>query len=293
MTRPRVLVVDDSVVVRRLVSRALEQDGSVEVVGVAADGQIALTKIAQTKPDLVVLDVEMPVMDGLTALAEIRMRWPRLPVIVFSTLTVRGAEVTLEALARGASDYVPKPSRGGDPAENLARIREELVPRIFALCPSAAGHRHLEGIRPAARPPTAQVPAPSRLEPRARVDVVAIGASTGGPTALAELLPALPAALPVPIVIVQHMPPLFTGFLAERLDGRSALHVAEASNGDPLAPGGVLIAPGGRHIVVEPTGDGYRVRTHRGPPENSCRPPWTRFFDPSPTPSARVPWRSS
>jgi two-component system chemotaxis response regulator CheB len=272
MSKPRVLIVDDSVVVRRLVSKALEQDGLVEIAGVAADGRIALTKISQDTPDLVVLDVEMPVMDGLTALVEIRKRWPRLPVIVFSTLTVRGAEITLEALARGASDYVPKPSRGVDPADNLARIRDELVPRIFALCPSVADRRRLEGIRPTARPLMPRIPAAPRTEPRARVDVVAIGVSTGGPTALARLLPALPETLPVPIVIVQHMPPLFTGFLAERLDRQSALRVAEARNGDPLEPGGVLIAPGDRHMVVEPRAEGSQVRIHRGRPENSCRP---------------------
>jgi two-component system chemotaxis response regulator CheB len=272
MVKPRVLIVDDAVVVRRLLSRALEHDGAVEIAGVAADGQIALSKIEQTKPDLVVLDVEMPVMDGLTALTEIRKRWPRLPVIVFSTLTVRGAEVTLEALARGASDYVPKPSRGDDPAANLARIREELVPRIFALCPALAAPPHLEGIRPTARPRTPRIPAAPRVEPVERVDIVAIGTSTGGPTALARILPALPAALPVPILIVQHMPPLFTGFLAERLDRQSGLRVREAANGDPLTPGGVLIAPGDRHMVVARLGAGRQVRTNQGPPENSCRP---------------------
>ncbi len=272
MSKPRVLIVDDAVVVRRLLSRALEHDGSVEIAGVAADGQIALSKIEQTKPDLVILDVEMPVMDGLTALTEIRKRWPRLPVIVFSTLTVRGAEVTLEALARGASDYVPKPSGGDDPAANLEQIREELVPRIFALCPIFAGSPRLDGIRPTARPRTPRIPAAPRVEPTERVDIVAIGTSTGGPTALARLVPALPAALPVPIVIVQHMPPLFTGFLAERLDRNSELRVSEATNGDPLGPGSILIAPGDRHMVVERIGQAYQVRTHLGPPENSCRP---------------------
>ncbi len=272
MSKPRVLVVDDSVVVRRLVSKALEQDGSVEIAGVAADGRIALTKIAQNKPDLVVLDLEMPVMDGLEALAEIRIRWPKLPVVVFSTLTVRGAEITLEALSRGASDYVLKPGRSGDAAENLARVRGELLPRIFALCPAVSGPRRLEGIRPPARPQAAPRPRATRLAPRGPIEVVAIGTSTGGPSALAELVPALPESLPVPVVIVQHMPPEFTRFLADRLDRRSALHVREASNGDPLVAGDVLIAPGDRHMVVETMGGGLQVRTHRGPHENSCRP---------------------
>ena len=136
MHRPRVLVVDDSVVVRRLVSKALEAEGEVEVVGVAADGKIALVNIERLHPDVVILDVAMPVMDGLTALAEIRQRWPGLPVIMFSTLTTRGAEVTLDALALGASDYVLKPS-GGDAASSMAKIRAELLPRIAALLPAA------------------------------------------------------------------------------------------------------------------------------------------------------------
>ena len=136
MHRPRVLVVDDSVVVRRLVSKALEAEGEVEVVGVAADGKIALVNIERLHPDVVILDVAMPVMDGLTALAEIRQRWPGLPVIMFSTLTTRGAEVTLDALALGASDYVLKPS-GGDAESSMATIRAELLPRIAALLPAA------------------------------------------------------------------------------------------------------------------------------------------------------------
>ena len=136
MHRPRVLVVDDSVVVRRLVSKALEAEGEVEVVGVAADGKIALVNIERLHPDVVILDVAMPVMDGLTALAEIRQRWPGLPVIMFSTLTTRGAEVTLDALALGASDYVLKPS-GADAASSMATIRAELLPRIAALLPAA------------------------------------------------------------------------------------------------------------------------------------------------------------
>lgn len=265
MSPVRVLVVDDSVVVRRLVTTALQADPELEVVGSAADGRIALAKIEQLGPDVVTLDVEMPIMDGLEALRGIRARWPALPVIMFSTLTERGAAATLDALALGASDYVTKPSGAGDPGRALDAVRTELIPKIKALCARfvSGGGRPAAGstIRPSVRRP-----------PASRVDVVAIGVSTGGPNALAQLLPALPRALPVPIVIVQHMPPMFTRILAERLDATSALRVVEAADGDVLEPGGVWIAPGGRHMLVERVGDRCEIRTNLDPPEHSCRP---------------------
>ncbi len=266
MRRIQVLVVDDSVVVRRLVTTALEADPELEVAGSAADGRIALAKIEQLRPDVVTLDVEMPVMDGLTALREIRARWPSLPVIMFSTLTRRGAAATLDALALGASDYVTKPSGVGDPGRALEAVRAELIPRVKALC--ARGSAVVDGRAIAARPlrPSA------RRAPPSRVDVVAIGVSTGGPNALARLLPALPATLPVPVLVVQHMPPMFTRILAERLDASSALRVVEAADGDVLEPGGVWIAPGGRHMVVERVDGRCEIRTSLDPPEHSCRP---------------------
>ena len=162
MHRPRVLVVDDSVVVRRLVSKALEAEGEVEVVGVAADGKIALVNIERLHPDVVILDVAMPVMDGLTALAEIRQRWPGLPVIMFSTLTTRGAEVTLDALALGASDYVLKPS-GGNAESSMATIRA----RAAAADRGAAARRPRgEGTRPRTDPPAPLRAPPARVGAR-------------------------------------------------------------------------------------------------------------------------------
>ena len=271
MHRPRVLVVDDSVVVRRLVSKALEAEGEVEVVGVAADGKIALVNIERLHPDVVILDVAMPVMDGLTALAEIRQRWPGLPVIMFSTLTTRGAEVTLDALALGASDYVLKPS-GGDAASSMAKIRA----RAAATDRRAAARRARgEGTRrpPASRNAPRAPPAPSRARPAPRSGwtSIAIGVSTGGPTALAELIPSLPATLPVPVVIVQHMPPMFTKILAERLDHKSAVRVLEAADGDRLKPGSVYIAPGDLHLAIAAR-DREVLHVYDGPHENSCRP---------------------
>jgi two-component system chemotaxis response regulator CheB len=265
MRRIRALVVDDSVVVRRLVTTALAADPALEVVGSAADGRIALAKIEQLRPDVVTLDIEMPVMDGLAALREIRARWPALPVIMFSTLTQRGAAATLDALALGASDYVTKPSRAGDPARALETVRAELIPKIKALCARIGLVTDGAASAPPVRPGV-------RRAPQARVDVVAIGVSTGGPNALAQLLPALPATLPAPVLIVQHMPPMFTRILAERLDAASALRVVEAADGDVLAPGGAWIAPGGRHMVVERANGRCEIRTNVDPPEHSCRP---------------------
>jgi two-component system, chemotaxis family, protein-glutamate methylesterase/glutaminase len=261
MARPRVLVVDDSVVVRRLVSKALEAEGSTEVAGVAADGRIALASVERLQPDAVILDLQMPVMDGLTALDAIRDRWPALPVIIFSTQTAQGAEITLDALARGANDYVLKPSEVLGPTEAMARIADALVPRILAFCTSRAQ-------RPLAPPPPSGRP----LTSPGRIDAVAIAISTGGPTALARVLPELPATLPVPILVVQHMPPMFTRILAERLDRDSELRIVEAADGQAVQPGGVWIAPGDHHMTVERTGATVRIRTNTGPRENSCRP---------------------
>jgi len=265
MAKPRVLVVDDSVVARRLVSSALASDGSVEVVGVAADGRVALASIERLRPDAVTLDVDMPVMDGLETLEAIRERWPDLVVIMFSTYTARGAQITLDALTLGANDYVVKPSGTASPTEAMARIREELLPRILTLCPGAPADGT---IRPTvvAQPVS---PAPGQV---ARVDVIAIGVSTGGPTALGAVLPQLPSHLPVPLLIVQHMPPMFTRVLAERLDRTSPLHVVEAADGHTLDGGGAWIAPGDRHMTVERAGAQVRIRTDVGPRENSCRP---------------------
>ena len=201
---------------RRLVSQALEQVGSIEVVGVAADGHIALLKIPLVKPDIVLLDVEMPKMDGLQCLAEIRRRWPHVRVVMFSTLTTRAAAATLDALTLGASDYVPKPKGLRDPAEGLAYVRDEVAPRILALWPPAS-EAATEVLRPSARRPARVAATRRRSHFPGRVDVLAIGASTGGPKALMSLLSGLPPSLPVPVVVVQHMPPLFTRLLADRL----------------------------------------------------------------------------
>src|SRR4051794_28092591 len=219
MPNCRVLVVDDSVVFRRLVSEELSRDPELEVVGTAANGRIALAKLSQLSPDLVILDIAMPEMDGLETLRELRKTYPRLPVIMFSSLTERGAEATLDALALGASDYFTKPSDVGGLDGSLRVIREELIPKIKALCGSSGRKAPPAGKSPGALP-AGKVPAGT-----GPVRVLAIGASTGGPNALAEIFKRLPGDFPVPILIVQHMPPMFTRLLAERLSAQSPIRV--------------------------------------------------------------------
>lgn len=282
MRRIRVLVVDDAVVVRRLVTDVLSGDPDIEVVGIAANGRIALQKIAQLAPDLVTLDIEMPEMDGLTTITEIRKTWTRLPVIMFSTLTERGAQATMEALARGASDYVTKPANVGSVTMAQQRVREELIPRIKSLCasvlpaaapvPPRAPATSLPGV-PHVRPAGAAAPGLSTsASSGGPISIVAIGSSTGGPNALLELIPKLPANFPVPIVITQHMPPMFTKFLADRLTAMSQMPVHEAADGSVMTPGTIWVAPGDFHLVLKTVGRQIVASITKDPPENSCRP---------------------
>jgi two-component system chemotaxis response regulator CheB len=265
----RVLVVDDSVVIRKVLCDVLATDPAVQVAGIASDGRIALARIAQLNPDLITLDVEMPNMSGLETIVEIRKHHPKLPIIMFSTLTERGASTTLDALALGASDYVTKPSNTGSLDVTMARIKQDLLPKIKGLC----GRPQLSKIPNAT--PVSQKGIAARAAPpppAVRVDVLAIGTSTGGPNALAELLPAIPGNFPIPIVIVQHMPPLFTRMLAERLNKQSAIDVHEGEPGKILEPGHAWIAPGDYHMTVERHANGVRLAVNQEPPENSCRP---------------------
>jgi len=263
MTPIRILVVDDSTVIRKLLSETLSGDPALEAVGTASDGRIALAKIPALKPDLVTLDIEMPVMNGLETLAEIRRLYPNLPVIMFSTLTERGAAATLDALTLGASDYVTKPSNTGSVAVAIERVRVDLIPKIKALCGVAAKLN---------LPPTPRLALKPRLRSHSAIDIVAIGSSTGGPNALAAVLPLIPADCPVPIVVVQHMPPIFTRLLAERLDKNSAITVEEGRAGARLEPGIAWIAPGNFHMKVVRTAIDIRLSLCQSPPENSCRP---------------------
>ncbi len=272
MARISVLVVDDSVVIRRLVTTALDADPDITVVGTAANGRIALQKLLQVAPDVVTMDVEMPELDGVATVRELRKTHPRLPVIMFSTLTERGAGATLDALSAGASDYVCKPANVGSVPEAIESVRTQLIPKIKALCPGPRTAPPAMA-RPVARPaPAAQGTGTGAAAPTGRMDLLAIGSSTGGPDALTALLPLLPTDLPVPVVITQHMPPVFTRLFAQRLDVKCGLRVKEAEDGDRLAPGLVLVAPGDRHLVLERSGTAVVARLSSAPAENFCRP---------------------
>jgi two-component system chemotaxis response regulator CheB len=267
--RIRILIVDDSVVMRSLLRSVVCAESILEVAGTAADGKSALSAIENLRPDLVLLDVEMPVMDGLETLRELRARGQRMPVIMCSSLTQRGAKVTIEALACGASDYAAKPAGQTDREATLRAFSQYLIPKILALTshprpvfpgvPRVPSMTPLTKAQPVSSPPLA----------------LAIGVSTGGPAALDILLPALPAEFPLPVLIVQHMPELFTKLLAERLDGRCPLRVREAAEGEPVRPGVIHIAKGDWHLEVlaaARAGSPATLHLSRGPQENHCRP---------------------
>lgn len=283
----RVLVVDDSLIVRRIITQSLDALDDITVVGQATDGASALQQIEALSPDLVTLDIEMPGMDGIEAMRQIKTRWPRLPVIMFSTLTERGAAMTLEALMAGARDYVTKPTNSAGLAESMAQVQSELGSRVRALAPrrgtvhpGLASTASPVGYAKAAVPRQAPLAsassaatavAPVRLGVPGRIDVLVVGSSTGGPDALTTVLSALPADLPVPVLVVQHMPPLFTRTFAERLDRTCALRVVEATDGEAIAAGTAYIAPGDFHMETT-AGAAPRIRLTQGEPENFCRP---------------------
>jgi two-component system, chemotaxis family, protein-glutamate methylesterase/glutaminase len=276
----RVLVVDDSVVVRRMLTSMLSNDAALEVVGSAPNGKIALARIPQYNPDIVVMDVEMPEMDGLQTLGELRKTHRMLPVIMFSTVTERGAAATLDALTLGANDYVTKPSTRDGAAGQIAKVIDELISKIKAHCgprgQSAAPvfSSPTAVVRSSATPVTAAPTPPPLLapEPAQPANIVAIGISTGGPNALGALVPTLPANLGVPLLIVQHMPRLFTRLLAERLSEKSKFAITEAKQGDILQPGHGWIAPGDYHMTIKRVGINVIIQTNQDAPENSCRP---------------------
>lgn len=276
----RVLVVDDSVVVRRALSNILDAAGGIEVVGTASSARNALEKLPLTEPDLVLLDIDMPDMEGTEAIPLIHALMPGLPVVMCSTLSEAGASATLKALARGASDYVPKPSSLA--GTGLTGFNDELVAKVRALGRRGRARRGAPAPTPRSEVRTASTATLAAMRPapapttRARppATVVAIGASTGGPNALATLLAELPADFPVPLVVVQHMPALFTKMLAERLDANARIGVHEATAGMVLLPGHAYVAPGDFHLTLERDAVGREVRAclDRSAPVGACRP---------------------
>ncbi|MFH6782516.1 MULTISPECIES: protein-glutamate methylesterase/protein-glutamine glutaminase [Methylobacterium] len=287
--RIRVLVADDSVVVRGLVSRWLEEAGC-EIVATASNGRIALDALDRVQPDIVLLDIEMPELDGTQALPRMLAKRPGLQVVMMSTLTQRNAEISLRCLALGAIDYLPKPE-GNRGVTTQASFREDLVQKIRML---GADLRNRPRARPAApverpglpgRPAVAAPPPPARpaaapvsVRPRplrtSPPRCLLVGASTGGPRAVGEVLEGIGAATlkRIPILIVQHMPPVFTAVFAEHLGARIGLPAAEAKHGEPVRPGVVYVAPGGRHMGLSGTAAEAVIRLNDGPPVNFCRP---------------------
>jgi two-component system chemotaxis response regulator CheB len=275
MSKTRVLIVDDSLVVRRLLTAILAAEPDMEVVAAVGNAELALKKIEECAPDVVTLDVEMPDMNGLDLLEEIRKRAPQLPVIMFSALTQRAAATTLEALARGATDYVAKPAGTGSREAAAEHVRTELGTKIRVLMGRQKRVRRNsvpEPNQPA--PPVRTSSGPIQLAPvnMGAIDVLAVGCSTGGPNALAQVFAGIPKNFPVPVVIVQHMPPVFTRMLAERLTATCSLDFREGADGDVLVPGRAYIAPGDFHMRVVRQGARVTVALDKGPPENFCRP---------------------
>lgn len=269
----RVLVVDDSALYRKIVRDVLTATPGVEVVGTANNGRVAVERIDELKPDAVTLDLEMPELDGIGVLREIA-RKPNAPAaIMVSAFTARGAAATTTALQEGAFDFILKPATKSLDM-SVTQLRRDLVPKLQACRRRAAapalGQR---STKPAAAPPRPSTPPRGGQRRLGRPAVIGIAVSTGGPQALTKLLPTLPADLSCPIVMVQHMPPMFTGSLARDLDRRCKVKVAEAENGQPLTNGEVLIAPGGKQMKVARGASGEPVvHVTDDPPERNCKP---------------------
>jgi two-component system, chemotaxis family, protein-glutamate methylesterase/glutaminase len=306
----RILIVDDSAVMRSLLRSVVISDQRLEVAGTASDGASALRTMDSLRPDLILLDVEMPVMDGLSTLKQMKSRGMRVPVIMCSSLTQRGAKVTIEALASGAADYVAKPSGQASREAAVKALAQDLIPKILALTAASTSNAIPSDSAltastvfpvgfnsPAYGTPGIFTPlAQSQPQPQSHSQqqpmligvapaVLLIGVSTGGPAALDVLLPALPASFPLPVLVVQHMPELFTKMLAERLDSRCPLRVFEAVSGQPIRPGAIYIAKGNWHMEIAST-ERYSIaspsstassavpilRLTQDAPENHCRP---------------------
>lgn len=287
----RVLVVDDTIVYRKAVSDVLETIPGVEVVGVAHNGKIAMSKILTLKPDLLTLDIEMPVMNGIEVLSELQKNNSPVGAVMVSTLTTDGGEMTMKALELGAFDFILKPTSNNQ-AESKNQLKQALTPivREFRLSRNASSllskkGRFQKNTVPVKRKPlrslTKTNPSSayekSALRPvmrKGKSEIVTIGISTGGPNALTQMLPMLPGDLGVPIVIVQHMPPVFTKSLAASLNAKCALNVKEAEDREPLKKNTVYIAPGGKQMKLVASADGTnrQIKITQDPPENSCRP---------------------
>lgn len=298
----KVLVVDDTVIYRKILKDVISEMDNTEVIGTAPNGDLALRKIEVEKPDIVLLDVEMPVKDGLETLEEIKKKYPEIGVIMVSGVNERQASITMEALQKGAIDFVPKPT-GNNIETNIQSLRQSLYPIISLFLT----RKTISGVRsglsstsfttPSISKPretftstsvTSRIPVKEKIEltpvqafapiPR-KFDILVIGVSTGGPNALAKFIPMIPADLGVPVLLVQHMPPMFTKSLANHLSVKSALKVVEAEDGSNLEKNKVYIAPGGKHMVIKREGQSTNISIIDTPPVNSCKPSVDVLFD--------------
>lgn len=266
----RVLLVDDSAVVRGLMQRWLGAEAGIEIAGVAINGREGVRLAADLKPDVMVLDVEMPELDGIGAIPQILSAAPQTRILMASTLTHRNADITLRALGLGAADYLPKPETGKIAA--AADFKRDLISRIRALGqrPRAAAAFHArEAATPAARPAPSAALKPTPTKP---ADIIVIGSSTGGPQALNKVVAAIGGKVQQPVLIVQHMPAMFTRIMAEHLSRLSPAPVSEARDGQPIRPGQILVAPGDFHMRVVRKHGAPVIALDQGPQINYCRP---------------------
>jgi two-component system, chemotaxis family, protein-glutamate methylesterase/glutaminase len=269
VSRVRVLVVDDSAVIRGLLARTLEADPEIEVVASIPDGRAAIAAVSRMPVDVVLLDVEMPVMGGLAAIPLLLKAAPGVKIVMASTLTAKNAQVTLDALAAGAVDYVLKPSATRALLDSTS-FNRELLAKVRQLGAHRLGaHPAPTDNAPQPLAPTSPRPVALRAPPKLAPAILAIGSSTGGPPALFQVLKQLSSPPRIPILIVQHMPPTFTGILAAHISRQCGVAAVEATDGSALEPGRVYVAPGNFHMTI----DAARViRLNQGPPENYCRP---------------------
>jgi two-component system chemotaxis response regulator CheB len=259
--RTRILIVDDSAVIRTVISRTLSSQPDMQVAGIAVNGDIGVKSVKKIDPDVVVLDIEMPVMDGITALPLILKEKPDTRVLICSTLSAHGADISVRALSLGAAECILKP--GGEAIVSAVDFQENLVKTIRSLAQAAKK----KAVPAAAKAPVTVRPAPAGFSPK----VLAIGSSTGGPKALMEVLVGL-KNLSVPIVITQHMPKTFTAILAQHITQQCGLPCSEGVEGEIIKPGFAYIAPGGYHMTLQKAGDSASIHLNEDPPENFCRP---------------------